>query len=50
MTSRMYVHQAISPVLVVLRSAVVLEAGGAGTYTQRAVPGPDLFRVSSGQT
>jgi hypothetical protein len=23
----------------------MLEAGGAGTYTQRAIPGSDLFRV-----
>ena len=28
---------------------VTLEAGGADTYTQRAIPGSDLFRVSSGQ-
>jgi hypothetical protein len=26
------------------------KAGGADTYTQRAIPGSDLIRVSSGQT
>jgi len=32
----------VSPVLVVLRFTVMLEAGGADTYAQRAIPGSGL--------
>ena len=41
----------LSPVLVVLRVTVTLEAGGTDTYTQRAIPGsepqPGLLRAPS---
>ena len=35
------VHLGLRPVPVVLRPAVTLDAGGAGTYAQRAIPGCD---------
>ena len=46
-TSRDAMTGALPPVLVALRTPVALEAGGADTYTQRAIPGSDLFRVRS---